>query len=229
MSDLKGKTLYGFGDSLVYGHYMGIGMLDYVAEKNQMVYTKYAVNGGTIIPAIASHLPDAILVPDVAAQIESASSTVPDFICFDGLTNDAYDLVLNRFLGKISASWNDEFDTGTFIGAFEHICCRLRDKYQDSQIFYICPHRMASRGERPQEVLQYWARTICQKWSIPYIDIYRRGGINTCLPKMRSDYSYNLQGEDSGGNGTHLNAKGYELWYAPVIEAELKKYCRGNR
>ena len=30
---LKGKLIYGFGDSLVYGHQIKIEMLDYVTEK----------------------------------------------------------------------------------------------------------------------------------------------------------------------------------------------------
>ena len=225
-SVLSGKTLYGFGDSLVCGHYLGIGMLDYVAEENGMIYTKYAINGGTVIPGIASQLDNAILVPDLAAQIEAASDQPPDFICFDGLTNDAYDLIIDQYLGVPSGNYDGEYDTDTFIGAFETVCFKLRKKYQDSSIFYVCTHKMPSRKQEPQELLQHWARKICRKWSIPYIDVYNRGGINTCISGMRYDYSYNLPGETVGGNGTHLNADGYRLWYAPMIETELKNAVR---
>jgi len=44
-SFVMGKMIYGFGDSLVDGHCLHIGMLDALAEKYGMEYRKYAVNG----------------------------------------------------------------------------------------------------------------------------------------------------------------------------------------
>ena len=69
---LNGKILYGFGDSLIAGHAVGIGMLHPTAEKYDMDYHCFAVNGATVIPDIAGELPEAVLVDDVAAQIEAA-------------------------------------------------------------------------------------------------------------------------------------------------------------
>ena len=70
------KVLYGFGDSLVDGHCIHVGMLDALAEKYGLAYHKYAVNGATIIPndEIAGGLDaqERKRVPDVAAQIQAA-------------------------------------------------------------------------------------------------------------------------------------------------------------
>ena len=220
---LYGKSIYGFGDSLVYGHSLGIGMLDFVTQQNKMQYTKYAINGATVItrePVRIEGISGMVL--DIASQIVGAAVTQPDFICFDGLTNDAYDDTVNHHLGMLSDNYDGNYYTTTFIGAFENICFNLRYKYQNSNIIYICPHKMPSRTKYSQHKLQYWARTICNKWSIPFIDIYNSGGINTCISGMQNDYSYNNNDKTTGGNGTHLNDEGYKLWYAPLIEATLK-------
>lgn len=69
-----------------------------------------------------------------------------------------------------------------------------------------------------QQALHKAARKACQKWSIPCVDVFRRGQINTCVDQMRRRYSYNKADCLYDGNGTHLNAKGYEKWYLPMIE-----------
>jgi hypothetical protein len=218
---LKDTSIYGFGDSLVAGHYNGIGMLDYLTEKNHMKYYKYAINGATVIPREPYALPDMEgLVYDIGAQIDRAPVDVPDFICFDGLTNDAYDDIKNR-IGILGKGYDGNYDTSTFLGAFETICYKLRLKYQNSKIIYICPHKMPTRTDFAQETLQNCVRLACEKWSIPYVDIYRKGGINTYIDGMRTTYSYNKRFEQDNGNGTHLNEKGYQLWYTPMIESML--------
>lgn len=204
-SSLKNKLIYGFGDSLVAGHYNGIGMLDFVTKKNHMRYQKYAINGATVIPRAPYTLADMDLtVYDIAAQIDRASADVPDLICFDGLTNDSYDSVLEH-IGTLSDHYDGNYDATTFIGAFETICYKLRTKYQDSKIIYICAHKMPTRTTISQETLQDCARRTCEKWSIPYVDVYRQGGINTYIDGMRIAYSYNGKDAHDSGNGTHLN------------------------
>lgn len=224
MESLKGKTIYGFGDSIIAGHCLKIGMLDHVVKKNEMNFKKYAVNGASVIPDIAKQIPDLIWVWDIAKQIANASDDIPDFICFDGLTNDSVELVKDKYLGEITDNYEGEYDTSTFIGAFENICYQLRKKYMSSQIFYIAVHHMPLASEETQCCLHHWSKTICKKWSIPVIDMFETGGINTCIDGMRYEYSYNGEGETKNGNGVHLNEEGYRKWYAPMIEAELKKY-----
>lgn len=221
---LEGKTLYSFGDSLIAGHYNGTGMLDHVTLKHHITYHKYAINGASVIPCEPKKLDNVNgLVYDIGTQIQMAPDEPPDFICFDGLTNDAYDKIIRKHLGTISSDYCGSYDTTSFAGAFEAICWRLREKYQNSKIIYITPHKMPSRTAYAQETLVNCALTICRKWSVPYVDMYHRGGINTCIPGMCAEFSYNGKGETSHGNGTHLNEAGYHLWYAPAIEAELLK------
>lgn len=223
---LAGKTICGFGDSLIAGHYNGIGMLHHIANKNHMIFHNYAINGASVLPREPYKLPDMEkIVLDIGTQIDSAPYAPCDFICFDGLTNDAYDEI-SRNAGTISDSYDGCYDTATFCGAFETICYKLRKKYPDSIILYICPHKMPTRTIFSQQTLQCCVRQICEKWSIPYVDMYRSGGINTYIEDMRKTFSYNGRDETCDGNGTHLNEQGYRLWYAPAIEAALLTHAR---
>ncbi|MDO4293458.1 MAG: SGNH/GDSL hydrolase family protein [Eubacteriales bacterium] len=226
-SPLCGKTIYGFGDSLVAGHANRVGMLDFAARKNGMIYRRYAANGATIVPGIAPRIGDGWLVPDVASQVESASAETPDFVCFDGLTNDAEKATAERYLGQLSDSWDGGWDLSTFYGAFENVCHTLRKKYQDSCIFYVAVHRMPTRDQKTQEILQRAAREVCEKWAIPVVDMFRAGGINTCIDGMRRDYSYDTMEKLWDGNGTHLNEAGYSEWYAPAIERLMLGFSHG--
>lgn len=225
--NLKEKVLYGFGDSLVEGHCIGIGMLDALAKKHGMRYHKYARNGATVMPNFESDPDDALRprVPDIAAQIEAAPDVEPDFVCFDGLTNDVYFHTARERLGRLTDSYDGVYDTATFYGAFERICYLLRMKYRDSRIFYVSVHKMPTRDMEMQEILQRAARQVCEKWSIPVVDIFRQGQINTCMEGMRRAYSYDTAECLTEGNGTHLNATGYEKWYLPMIESAMRKYA----
>ena len=209
---LNNKTVYSFGDSLLAGHYSGKGMIDGLVTSQGMSYTKYAVNGSTVIGSTSG---------SILYQINNASSTVPDFIVFDGLTNDAYQTTIDSKLGLLSDNYDGNYNTETFYGAFEHICYNLRTKYMDSNIIYVVPHKMPTRDKSAQEKLTSIALEVCKKWSIAVVDIYNKGQINCYLDNMRTKYSYNNQGETIGGNGTHLTGEGYDKWYAPLIKSKM--------
>lgn len=207
-SRICGLTAYGFGDSLVKGHYSGEGMIDRLATELNLSYTKYAVNGATVVEGSNS----------ILTQIANASTTVPDFIFFDGSTNDAY---TKTTMGSISDDYSGTYDTSTFCGAFEQICYNLRNKYMTSNIIYITPHKMPTRDKTVQETINGLVLQMCNKWQIQVVDMYNKGQINCNLAAMRNAYSYNNEGETSGGNGTHLTGDGYDKWYTPPIRAKM--------
>jgi hypothetical protein len=217
-TDLKGKSIYSFGDSLLYGHYSGIGAIDGLADDENLSYTKYAVNGASILGG------------GIETQVNNASETVPDFIVFDGLMNDASNpSAYGSNLGSISSTYTGtELDTTTFYGAFEHLIYALRTKYMTSNILFICCHKTPSRTAQAQETLQEAVRKCCEKWAIPYVDIYNGGQINCYIDSMRNIYSYDNQGDIGGGNGTHLTGEGYNKWYAPQIKAKMLELLEAN-
>lgn len=223
---LAGRKLYAFGDSLVKGHTLKVGMLDAAAAHEGMILEKYAENGATIMPTEPgdhSYASDN-RITDVAQQITSAPVETPALICFDGLVNDASIGVRLSPLGHLTADFNDDYNLTTPYGAFEHVCAQLRQKYPHTQVLYIANHHIANNPLALQDQMHDLAIDVCQKWAIDVVDVYCEGGINTNIPQMAADYSYNGEGSDRDGDGTHLNVIGYETWYAPMIEAAIERH-----
>lgn len=217
-ANLTGKIIYSFGDSLIAGHWNGIGMLDYFAKTNNMKLFKFACNGASVMPREPFSFPDMPgIVYDIATQIDLAPTEEPDYICFNGMTNDARDESLVNAPGSISDSFDGVYDTTTFTGAFETICYLLKTKYPHSKLLYIFPHKMPTRSIYAQETLIAYIQQILNKWSIPFLDMYHEGEIDTCIDILREKYSYDHLNSMTNGNGTHLNPDGYRKYYSPMF------------
>jgi hypothetical protein len=215
------KQVYGFGDSIVFGHSAEISFLDYLAEHYRMRMAKYAVNGATVIGNSGN---------SILPQLEAASAEIPDFVLFDGLINDAYIEVTDDStkLGTISDGFTEMLDPTTFCGAFECICRTLLTKYIGAKIIFIAVHKTPARDLGAQDTLQSLARQICSKWSIPVVDLYNASGLNCFIPDYQMAYSYDIADANggntsTGGSGTHPNNAGYKKFYVPMITAKMKE------
>ncbi|KRM79202.1 lysophospholipase [Lapidilactobacillus dextrinicus DSM 20335] len=226
MDQLQHKVLYGFGDSLIAGHELHIGLLDDFAQRHQLEFHNFAANGATIIPTQpADHTwASENQVPDLATQIKAAPAIQPDLIIFDGTTNDAISYVDQlRPLGQIAADFLPiSFDTNTYCGCFELVLQLLRSRYPLTPIYFVGVHHMPAIPLERQDKIQATAAKICGKWGIPVIDLYHAGQINTFIAEQARQYSYNNgQQPHAGGDGTHLNAEGYQRFYTPMLEAKI--------
>ena len=215
LKNLEGKTVYSFGDSLIQGHYSGLGMLEGLTSEYGMIYTKYAKGGNTItINGTKSN---------VYNQVEGASDACPDFVVFNGLTNDC-DNVGHRFaLGSVTEGFDGTFDTTTFCGSFEATLQLMKEKYPDAIIIFVTPHKMPTRHLESFKQLVDLSLDICKKWGVPVADIYYEGSIDTCNNEQRIEYSYNQNEGEGNGNGTHLTSTGYNIFYAPIISRVMSK------
>lgn len=218
-SKLFNKKVYGFGDSIVYGHAAGVSFLDYLAENFSMDMVKYAVNGATVIGSSGN---------SILPQIAAASAEIPDYVLFDGLANDAYHHVTDDSakLGAISGGYSEKLDTTTFCGAFESICKTLLTKYNGATIIFIAVHKTPARDLNAQDTLQSLAKRICNKWSIPVVDLFNASGLNCFIPEYQMAYSYdkadaNGANTSTGGSGTHPNDAGYKKYYLPMVTAAM--------
>lgn len=203
---LKGKTVYGFGDSLICGHYSKVGMLDMLCDNEGMIYKKYAVNGAKITGQW-----------EILKQIILGDTEQPDFVIFDGGTNDAF---TSSPIGEFSEEYTSQgYDT--FVGAFDTVCNNIRVKYPNAKIIYVSPHKMPTSSFEIQKTIHDMALKVCDKYSISVVDIYRQGQINTNIETMKNEWSYDTEGTTSGGSGTHLTGEGYYKFYAPMIKAKM--------
>lgn len=125
---LDGKTIYTFGDSIVAGHqYQKAGFAEFIAAAEGMEIQKFAVNGATIMDAGYEG-------GQIEAQLSGSPEEQPEYVLFDGGTNDAEYLANNPEVqyGEVQESENqDSFDTTTFAGAFESLIYQMKQKYPD--------------------------------------------------------------------------------------------------
>lgn len=226
---LIGKSVYSFGDSLMYGGYSGRGMLDTLTEKMRMRYNKFAVNGAHILPEL-KRMPEGTTPRPIINQVTNAIQEhpeIPDFIVIDGGINDTDRfLIEDDLIGELSDSFSGGYDTDTLIGSLENIFYVLRNHYTTSRFIYVIQHKVPQIAPSPhtpesQEACVNAVISVCRKWAIPIVDIYHEGEFNPYIDSLRYNYTYDTAESDVGGNGLHLNDVGYTTFYMPRIVAKM--------
>ena len=120
-----------FGDSIVAGHkYTAASFVNFVAEKEGMtVLQKNAVNGATIMDANYSG-------GRILTQIQNTGNSTPDYVIFDGGTNDAEYLTKHTDVQIGDATSTDE---ATFAGSFRATIQKLKEKYDGYHFTWPSP------------------------------------------------------------------------------------------
>lgn len=221
-SALNYKSVYAFGDSIVYGHNApGNAFMNLIANKYSMSLTKYAKNGATVMDS----------GNDIIAQVNGASSEEPDFIVFDGYTNDAYGPAasdsfnssgsnpdVTQHLGVIQSSGAESFDNTTFCGAFEEILYTMKNKWPNSKIVYVTIHKSGARDFEIQTQLHDLAVEMCEKWGVEVVDMFNDCDLDTRDPEQMAKYIIN-------GAGSHPNVVCCEEYYVPMIVDKMTELC----
>lgn len=206
---LKNKILFNFGDSIAAGDgNNGKGYAELFAEKYGMVCYDFAKGGATLGETSAN-------TKYITTQVTNALSNgiTPDYILVEGGTNDiSYSVPIGQ---KTDGYSLNSFDKSTSAGALEWILYTLKTTYPNAKIVFVSVHKMSSRGYSSQIERQGLCTDICKKWSIPIIDIFNRGNMNTFL----AEYHKFTNPTDTQPNGdrTHPNELGYTTFYLPLI------------
>ena len=214
---LAGKTIVAFGDSIVAGHkYTAASFVNFVAEKEGMtVLQKNAVNGATIMDANYSG-------GRILTQIQNASASTPDYVIFDGGTNDAEYLTKNSSIQIGDASSTDE---ATFAGSFRATVSALNTKYPNAKLVYVAVHKLGSRDATMQENLRKVELAICQELGVTVSDVYT-SGLDTSNADMKNTYTFDNTTSagvpGTNGSGTHPNFAAIEKYYVPTVSAILR-------
>ncbi len=220
---LKDKTVYAFGDSIVAGHqYQKGSFADFTAAQEGMKLRKFAVNGATVMDAGYEG-------GQILSQLEKSPAEIPDYILFDGGTNDAEYLFNNKEIsyGEVTDSKDPQtFDLKTFAGAFENLVYQMQQKWQGADLIYVAVHKMGSRDKEVQEKLRELELKICAKYGVAVADIYEDTELDTNDVNKKNDYTFDsLAGNGlpgSNGSGTHPNLKAIKEFYVPVVTEALR-------
>ena len=198
---LYGKIVSFNGDSLCYGAGSTGGYSSFIGQQNNMIVENIAASGATITPNVEG----------VAHYISTSIADMradADYIILEGGVNDADRGVT---LGSITAGYDATLDTSTFIGAFENMLKTAITRFAGKKVGYIFIHKCGNFDEAWHSV----TIAACEKWGVPYLDLYNEVPPIAYIDTLRNTYTAN-------GDGYHLNADGYSAYYVPKITAWMK-------
>lgn len=226
MGILIGKKVVTFGDSIVDGHlYKKAGFMEFVAEQEGMSVRKYANNGACVMPGSpidAEGLGGMILEDQIKMAAEDGLD--PDYVVFDGGTNDAYGPVMER----LGSPEDDSLDTDTFAGAFRRTIDTIQRTWERAKVVYVAAHRLGYRDRAVQEALHRIEMTVCARMGVTAADLYADCALDTADEAMCRKYSFDVlkDGIPAPGEnptGTHPNFEAVREFYLPFVSDVLKK------
>lgn len=207
---MKGKLVYAFGDSIVYGHTMPEkSFMRIIQEETGILLRMYAVNGATVMKGDN----------DILTQVANACEDFPDLIVLDGYTNDACEKTLD-VLGEIrpergESIEEDIFDGVTFCGSFEKLFYNIGRKWPGVPVVYVTVHRSGARDWEIQCRLRELVIKMCRKWGAKVADIFMNCDLDTREPQQ-------MQAMIIDGAGSHPNENCCRKYYVPEIIKEMQ-------
>lgn len=208
---LKGKTILNFGDSIAAGDgNNGISYADIIASNYNMTLYDYARGGATITNVKEDNT---IQIQITNAITDHVLDNI-DYILLEGGTND----VANQSVGALLDGYDvDNADVSTLAGALETAFYNLRNTWALSKIIYVIVHKMHTRDYNKQVAYHDTIVSACKKWSIPYVDIFEEGEINSYIQSIAETCFNENESALTGIDRTHPNATGYTNFYVPMI------------
>ncbi|MFJ8595829.1 GDSL-type esterase/lipase family protein [Streptomyces sp. NPDC093598] len=176
--------------------------------------TKYAVNGAAIGPVGGAG--------QIITQVRRAASRSPDYVVFNGGTNDADLVYHHRYkIGAMADGFDPAtFDHSTYAGSLETTLSTMRTKWPSARIVYAAVHKLGSRDWDTQFALRSVTLQLCHKWGVKVADVFNDTTLDTRTDGQRVAYTFNdlVNGyPGTGGTGTHPNIAGITDFYVPVL------------
>lgn len=207
--EFREKTIVGFGDSIMAGDgNYAVGIVDLIADKYKMTVYDYGVGGSAFEykdekPAIHEQIVEAL-----------KAGIKPDYILIDGGVNDLKLGNMGEMMSEDNFSYLSNGYT-SFASGMEYCFGLLKDNYADVPLLYIRTHMMTIY---PKQQISYGklAFEICEKWCVPYLDLYTESGFDADNSQLVSDST--LHNEDfPEGDSIHPNQDMYMKYYIPKV------------
>lgn len=208
-STLRGRSVLFLGDSIVSSErdtsLFYRGWADRIGMINGMDY----VNAGKSGTSFSTQKSDRII-----KYLTDRTESSFDYIITNGGVNDAW---VSAPVGTLSTGFAlSDFNKSTFAGALEEFFFTARQKYPNATIGYIMTFSMPSANYGKVSNMEAYyavAKQICEKWNVPYLDLYHNtelcnNQLKTATTTYLADY-------------VHPDGAGVDLVY-PLIEAWMK-------
>lgn len=217
---LTGKKILYNGDSIIESRFGGFsdngGAFPYmIAEMTGGFYTNYAASGGTLSAyAGSSH--------QVCNDIANMDSYA-DLVCIGGGINDYwYNVPMGSF---VQDDFTNPVDKSTVTGALESIFRDSINKWVGTPIVFVITHKITTTAYTQNSAgytfddLRKRMIQVCEKYSIPYIDMFTSGGLNAYMGSL--DSAFLNGGANQHPDGCHPDAGGYRKYYVPRVIAKF--------
>ena len=216
-SKLKGKKIIYDGDSITESRlnessvaYNGGAYPKIISDLTSSTYVNYAIGGATLASATGGHR-----VVDNITNMDADA----DVVIFSGGINDYWQ---NIPLGTYT---EDDFtgtvDKTTVCGALESIFRQAINKWCGKPILFVITHKILNTAFNNNTQgysfsdLHDAIVNICKKYSIPYYDCFKDGGLNAYIDIMNTTFL--TAGTSGVPDGCHPNAQAYERYYVPQV------------
>ncbi|MBQ0092148.1 MAG: SGNH/GDSL hydrolase family protein [Clostridiales bacterium] len=214
-SPLNGLKVLFVGDSICEArvewddpvHKDCVGWAGRIAVSDGIINTNISASGASVSDCRGANT--------VQAQLQKASGQKFDLVVLHGGVNDAWD---GAPVGVMSDSTDmTTFDRSTFGGGLEFSFAYAKKAFQDAKFCFVINYQLpaAEKGVSLKDMSAYFdlAKQICDKWEIPYLDLYNNQEINDAL-EVSTSLTY-LK------DHIHPNSAGYDV-IAPYIAEFLR-------
>lgn len=177
-----------------------VGWPGRIIEGNDMLGINKGVSGASVSNCRGGNT--------ILAQLQAERKNSYDFVIIHGGVNDAWDAAP---VGTITEGFDAKFDFSTFAGGLETTFKYAKETFTDAQFGYIINFKINRAGiGKLTDMTEYFdmAKQICEKWQIPYIDLYTDEDFNN--NQLQYKRTTNLP------DLIHPNSKGFDI-IAPVI------------
>ncbi len=212
-NSLQGKTVLFVGDSLCeaycekntadYGD--KVGWAGRIMKANDMGGLNRSLGGASLSDCRGENT--------VINQLIDMTGNEYDYLILEGGGNDAWE---SAPVGEITEGFEGPFDTSTFAGGFENTIKYAKDNFGNATFGFIVTFTMpAAEFGRMSDMSEYFAlsKKICEKWGIPYLDLYFDEDLNK--NRLKTHLTDNLP------DHIHPNSAGYNI-ITPIIEDWMK-------
>lgn len=136
--------------------------------------------------------------PIIVSQFDEINASSYEYIILQGGVNDIWSG--RPMLGEVSPENTTRFDVTTVAGALENIFATARRVAPNSKIGFIINFHSPLINEDKWDDFVKLAKAVCDKWSIPYIDLDAISGFSTEF-KPSNHLADNI----------HPNSSGYDI------------------
>lgn len=162
---------------------------------------------------LTNALEDNNILMQVESLISNKATYTPDYILLQGGINDNSASAPIGKAGTSFAPTNDSTYLGTVSGAVDYMLYRLITNFPNARIGFISSTRIIG-NDNYQSYLDA-IKKVCNKWSMPVIDLWNNGELNPNIPSINTQYFYQA-------DGVHPKEIGYRRFIAPKIEKWIK-------